>query len=73
LDSFLDYYIVLIYVGHFFVDCNWGDHVGDVAQAFGVIGQKTPSGLQWSEFQQAMAKYKQVQLESTERVLSMIR
>jgi hypothetical protein len=45
-----------------FVDCNWEDHVGDVAQAFGVVGQRTPDSLQWNK-QQALTKYKQVNWE----------
>ena len=57
----------------FISDCNWGDHVGDVAQTFGVLGQRTPRGLQWDEFQQALANYKQRQIQSTERVLRMVR
>eukprot|EP00815_Leptocylindrus_aporus_P001896 CAMPEP_0116075892 /NCGR_PEP_ID=MMETSP0322-20121206/16909_1 /TAXON_ID=163516 /ORGANISM="Leptocylindrus danicus var. apora, Strain B651" /LENGTH=120 /DNA_ID=CAMNT_0003566045 /DNA_START=153 /DNA_END=513 /DNA_ORIENTATION=+ len=34
----------------FFDDCNWGDHVGDVGNVYGVIGYRTPYGLQLSEF-----------------------
>ena len=30
----------------FFDDCNWGDHVGKIQQAHGVIGKRTPEGLQ---------------------------
>ncbi|CAB9509477.1 expressed unknown protein [Seminavis robusta] len=55
----------------FFDDCNWGDHVGDIDKSFGVIGQRTPNGLQWHEFQQALGKYKQRALEATEKILNM--
>jgi len=42
----------------FFDDCNWGDNCGRVTNAFGVVSQRTPSGLQWVEFQRALSKYK---------------
>jgi magnesium-dependent phosphatase 1 len=42
----------------FFDDCNWGDHCGRVSREFGVISQRTPSGLQYSEFQEALASYR---------------
>jgi magnesium-dependent phosphatase 1 len=42
----------------FFDDCNWGDHCGTVARAFGVTGQRTPSGLQYSEFLEGLDKYR---------------
>ena len=29
----------------FFDDCNWGDHVQAVGDAYGVVGQRTPSGV----------------------------
>ena len=38
-------------------DCNWGDHCARVSAKYGVVSQKTPSGLQWKEFVQAMAKF----------------
>ena len=44
-------------------DCNWGDHVATVGNAFGVIGYRTPSGLQYHEFEAALKKYR----EHTER------
>jgi len=34
----------------FFDDCNWGDHVGNVERAHGVVGQRTPRGLTRREF-----------------------
>ena len=42
----------------FFDDCNWGDHVGDLANTFGVTGVRTPNGLQLDEFHQGLEKYK---------------
>ena len=41
----------------FFDDCNWSDHCSVVNKAFGVIGQRTPSGLQWSEWEEALRTY----------------
>lgn len=41
----------------FFDDCNWGDHVGDVGNVYGVIGCRTPYGLQLSEFYDGLARY----------------
>ena len=42
----------------FFDDCNWGDHCSKVAAACpGVVTQKTPNGLQESEFLRAMGMY----------------
>jgi len=41
----------------FFDDCNWGDHVGDVGNVYGVIGYRTPYGLQLSEFYDGLASY----------------
>ena len=38
---------------------NWGDHCARVHDALGVITQKTPHGLQWTEFLQGLEKYKQ--------------
>ena len=34
----------------FFDDCNWGDHVGNVERAHGIVGQRTPRGLTAREF-----------------------
>jgi len=42
----------------FFDDCNWGDHVGDLKQALGVVGQRTPRGLQYHEFEKGLQNYK---------------
>jgi magnesium-dependent phosphatase 1 len=42
----------------FFDDCNWGDHVGDLQDAFGVVGVRTPNGLQLDEFHHGLKKYK---------------
>lgn len=42
----------------FFDDCNWGDHVSDVYNVFGVIGQRTPRGLTYSEFHEGLRKYR---------------
>ena len=42
----------------FFDDCNWSDHVSMVmSECRGVIGQRTPHGLQESEWEQALAMY----------------
>lgn len=46
----------------FFDDCNWGDHCGRVSKKFGVVSQRTPHGLQWKEFINALAKYKRTLL-----------
>lgn len=46
----------------FFDDCNWGDHVGDLERTLGVVGQRTPQGLTFSEFEQGLAKYQHHQL-----------
>jgi magnesium-dependent phosphatase 1 len=42
----------------FFDDCNWGDHCATVAREFGVVTMRTPRGLQYSEFQEALEKYR---------------
>jgi magnesium-dependent phosphatase 1 len=42
----------------FFDDCNWGDHCATVTREFGVVSYRTPRGLQYSEFQQALDKYR---------------
>ena len=41
----------------FFDDCNWGDHCGRVSREFGVVSQRTPAGMQYSEFVQGMEQY----------------
>lgn len=55
------------------VDNNWGDHTGDIFRTYGVIGQRTPHGLQYSEFQQALEKYRQKEKEDTDLVTKMVR
>jgi magnesium-dependent phosphatase 1 len=42
----------------FFDDCNWGDHCATVTREFGVVSYRTPSGLQYSEFKEALEKYR---------------
>ena len=42
----------------FFDDCNWGDHVGDLQETYGVLGVRTPNGLQLDEFHQGLEKYR---------------
>lgn len=42
----------------FFDDCNWGDHVRDIAMTCGVVGQRTPSGMQFNEFEKGLQSYK---------------
>jgi magnesium-dependent phosphatase 1 len=42
----------------FFDDCNWGDHCGDISDTFGVVSQRTPNGLQLSEFHDGLQKYR---------------
>lgn len=39
-------------------DCNWGDHCADVTASFGVISQRTPAGMQLSEFHSGIEKYR---------------
>ena len=41
----------------FFDDCNWGDHVGDVNRAFGVIGVRTGGALTMEHFHQCLEKF----------------
>lgn len=41
----------------FFDDCNWGDHVATVAREFGVVGQRTPSGLTGEEWRACLASF----------------
>jgi magnesium-dependent phosphatase 1 len=43
----------------FFDDCNWGDHCSTVTNAFGVISMRTPRGMHYKEFQDALIKYRQ--------------
>ena len=42
----------------FFDDCNWGDHVGDLNRALGVVGVRTPNGLTLEEFHRGLELYK---------------
>lgn len=42
----------------FFDDCNWGDHVGDLENAFGVVGVRTPNGLRMDEFYHGLEMYR---------------
>lgn len=42
----------------FFDDCNWGDHCADVTATFRVVSQRTPRGMQLSEFHAGLEKYK---------------
>lgn len=41
----------------FFDDCNWTDHCTRVGKVCGVVCQKTPNGIQISEWQQALQRY----------------
>jgi magnesium-dependent phosphatase 1 len=41
----------------FFDDCNWGDHVQDFEDSFGVMGQRTPNGLQIEECYTGLEKH----------------
>jgi hypothetical protein len=36
---------------------NWTDHCQRITKAFGVVSQRTPHGLQWEEFQNALRKF----------------
>lgn len=42
----------------FFDDCNWGDHCADVTNTFGVVSQRTPSGMTIDEFHRGLEKYR---------------
>ena len=42
----------------FFDDCNWGDHCADVTRAYGVVSQRTPSGMRLEEFHRGLDKYR---------------
>ena len=51
----------------FFDDCNWGDHCADITSNFGCVSQRTPRGMQLSEFHQGLEKYrKEVMARSNE-------
>lgn len=43
----------------FFDDCNWGDHIRDISMTFGVVGQRTPRGMQYSEFEKGLQLYRE--------------
>lgn len=47
----------------FFDDCNWGDHVADVQNTFGVPGQRTPRGLTWVDFTNGLNHYHAISLQ----------
>lgn len=42
----------------FFDDCNWGDHCSTVTREFGVVSMRTPRGMEYSEFLEALEKYR---------------
>lgn len=42
----------------FFDDCNWGDHCADVTRTYGVVSQRTPSGMRLEEFYTGLEKYR---------------
>ena len=46
----------------FFDDSNWGDHVGDLNRAFGVVGVRTPNGLKLEEFHEGLRKFSEVKM-----------
>lgn len=48
----------------FFDDCNWGDHIGDLRDCLGVVGQRTPNGLTFEEFERGLEEFR---LESERR------
>ena len=54
----------------FFDDCNWGDHVGTLWRAHGVVGQRTPAGLTFVEFEQGLARYRKQAQELEHAVIS---
>lgn len=41
----------------FFDDCNWGDNVGTCEKILGVLGIRTPRGLQESEWHEGLALF----------------
>jgi magnesium-dependent phosphatase 1 len=47
----------------FYDDCNWGDHVADVHQTFGVPGQRTPRGLTWVDFTKGLDHFHSISLQ----------
>lgn len=63
----------IIVYGLCFSDCNWGDHVGDISDTFGVTGQRTPNGLQWREFVQALETYKEQNADEADLLNKIVR
>lgn len=41
----------------FFDDCNWGDHVRKIEQAHGVLGVRTPGGMQEEEWREGLRRF----------------
>lgn len=41
----------------FFDDSNWGDHVGQMQEVHGVIGVRTPDGMQVHEWEHGLEKF----------------
>ena len=41
----------------FFDDCNWGDHVRTIAQSHGVVGVRTPRGMQDKEWREGLRRF----------------
>jgi len=41
----------------FFDDCNWEDHCARVNEAYGVVGHRTPKGLQVEDWHEGLRKY----------------
>ena len=39
-------------------DCGYGDHVSDLEEALGVVGQRTPNGLTFDEFTRGLEEYR---------------
>jgi magnesium-dependent phosphatase 1 len=46
----------------FFDDCNWGDHVGNVKRTCGVVGHRTPHGLQEDDWIAGLKLYAESKL-----------
>ena len=41
----------------FFDDCNWGDHVGNVLRECGVVGHRTPRGMQVRDWEEGLSTF----------------
>jgi len=52
----------------FYDDCNWGDHVGDLNRAYGVVGMRTPNGLNLQEFHQGLLLFRRERSHDEEQV-----